>query len=309
MTAAGGPPGPRDYALLLALASLWGGSFLLIKVAVGVFPPASVSAGRLAIAAVALTAFTLASGRALPTDGRTWAKIAGVAVLGNALPFTLIAWGESRIDSGAAAIVMGINPLVTLGLAHIFTQDEKFAANKLLGLLLGLAGVVVLIGPEKLLVLADDTLHYLAVAGAACCYAAASMVNKRLTGGESFRAVSAGVFLVSAAIMVPASLALDRPWTLEVSGQAAMALILLGLFPTALGNILLLTIIRRQGAAFFSQINYLVPVFGLVWGVLLLGEEPPAAAFAALALILGGIAFARKARTGPRDRAAPDAEG
>ena len=289
------PPGLSDYSLLIALAAIWGGSFMLIKVAVVEIPPVSLTAGRLAIAAVVLTLFTYISARHLPRGLKTWGLILAVAIIGNALPFTLIGWGEEQVDSGLAAIVMGVNPLVTLGLAHLFTRDEKVGPRKLIGIALGLVGVVVLIGPQKLLLLGDETLRYLAFAAAASCYASASLINKKLSG-QSFRGVSAGVMLVSTAIMVPASLLIDQPWTLEISAQTGGALILLGLFPTALANLMLLAIIRRQGASFFSQINYLVPLFGVGYGVTLLGEALPVEAFAALGLILSGIAFARGGR-------------
>ncbi len=295
---AGRPPGLGDYGLLVALAAIWGASFLLIKIAVADIPPIAIAAGRTAIAAAVLLAVTWATGRHLPKAPKVWALILAVAVIGNALPFSLIAWGEETVDSGLAAIVMGINPLVTLALAHLFTADEKANPRKLVGIALGLAGVVVLIGPEKLLLLGRETLSYLAFAGAASCYATASLINKKLSG-ESFRAISAGVMLVSAAILIPASLALEAPWRLAPGWEATGALVALGLFPTALANLMLLAIIRRQGASFFSQINYLVPLFGLGYGVLLLAEEPPVEAFAALALILAGIGFARGAKARP----------
>ncbi|MEQ8604851.1 MAG: DMT family transporter [Marivibrio sp.] len=294
-------PGLSDYGLLVALAAIWGGSFLLIKLSVDTIPPLTIAAGRTAIAALALLSVTWASGRSLPRGLKTWGLILAVSLVGNAVPFTLIGWGEETVDSGLAAIVMGINPLVTLALAHALTRDEKAGPRKILGILAGLAGVVVLIGPSKLLLLGDETLRYLAFAAAASCYAAASLLNKRLSG-ESFRGVSAGVMLCSAAILAPASLIVDQPWTLAVSGQSAAALVLLGLFPTALANLMLRAIIRRQGAAFFSQINYLVPLFGVAYGVTLLGETPPVEAFAALALILAGLALARGAK--PRAPAA-----
>lgn len=315
MSASGGPrraalpisPALIDYGLLATLAAIWGGAFLLVKLAVADIPPVSVAAGRIAIAAVLLLGAALMSRRALPRRPQAWALILAVALAGNVAPFTLIAWGQETVDAGLAAIVMGIGPLATAALAHLFTTDEKAGPLKLLGLALGLAGVVVLIGPAKLLGLTQETLRYLAIAGAACGYAVASLFNKRLMAQESFRGVSAGVMIVSAAILIPASLALDRPWELAVSDRALAALILLGIFPTALANLMLLAIIRRRGATFFSQINYLVPLSGLAWGILVLAEEPPPQAFAALALILAGVAVA--ARGGRRPAPPTDQTG
>lgn len=285
-------PQPGDYALLFALAAIWGSSFLFIKLGVETVPAATTTALRLAIAAVVLVAVAWRAGQAMPRGARLWKLILMSALFGNALPFTLISWGEEVIDSGLAAILIAVMPLSTIALAHLFTSDEKLNARKALGVALGFAGVLVLIGPEKLTRLGDDTMRQLAVAGAAFCYGINAIVTKSLVELPR-RSLAAALMVASALMLAPVSLLLDRPWTLDASASSLLSILALGVAHTAVGTLMLFAIIGRQGASFFSQINFLVPVFGVFWGVVLLAERPPADAYWALALILGGVALAR----------------
>lgn len=285
-------PGASDYALLIALAAIWGSSFMVIKIAVDTVPAATTTLGRLVIAAFVLLMIARHAGQRLPRSPRVWGVVALAALFGNALPFTLIGWGEEKIDSGLAAILMGVMPLTTVLLAHLMTSDEKLNARKGAGVLLGLAGLIILIGPQKLLHLGEDTLRQLAISSAAICYGASAVISKSLVGYPR-RAISAALMLASIVMILPFSLWFDQIWTLEVSSASLGAIVLLGLLHTAYGTLLMFTVIDRQGASFFSQINFLVPVFGLFWGMLILAERPPANGYAALAIILLGVAVAR----------------
>jgi drug/metabolite transporter (DMT)-like permease len=288
-------PGAGDYALLLMLAAIWGSSFLFIKLAVETVPAATTTALRLGIAALFLLAVAWRAGQPMPRGRKLWSLILASALFGNALPFTLISWGEESIDSGLAAILIAVMPLSTILLAHLFTSDEKLNARKAIGVVLGFAGIIVLIGPEKLTRLGDDTLRQLAVAGAAFCYGINAIVTKSLVGLPR-RSLAAALMVASTLMLVPVSLLLDRPWTLDPSNLSLLSILALGLAHTAIGTLMLFAIVGRQGASFFSQINFLVPVFGVFWGVALLAERLPAGAYWALALILAGIAVARGGR-------------
>jgi drug/metabolite transporter (DMT)-like permease len=285
-------PGATDYALLILLAVIWGSSFMVIKVAVETVPAATMTLGRLVIAVLALLVIAWRAGQRLPRSPRVWGVVALAALFGNALPFTLIGWGEEKIDSGMAAILMGVMPLTTVLLAHLMTSDEKLNARKAAGVALGLAGLIILIGPQKLMSLGEDTLRQLAVASAAVCYGASAVISKSLVGYPR-RAITAALMLASTAMVIPLSLWFDRDWPLDVSGISLLAIIVLGLLHTAYGTLLMFTIIDRQGASFFSQINFLIPVFGLLWGMALLAERPPANGYIALGVILLGVAVAR----------------
>lgn len=288
----GAKPNRGDYLLLLALGVTWGASFLLIKIAVATIPPLSVVAGRILVGAVALGVIAALRGTKLPTDGRSWLKLGIMGTIGTVLPFFLISWGELRIDSGLAAILMAFVPIGALVLAHLFYHDEKLTAGKLVGVLLGVAGIVVLVGPSALAGLGHEVTAQLAVLGAALCYAGNTTIARRL-GGLPAEIVSIGMLLTAAVIAVPAALVVDQPWRLEPSAMSILAVVLLGVVSTALGYVLLFAVVARAGAGFAAFNNFLVPPVGVVWGVLLLGETPSPHALAALLIVLAGLAAPR----------------
>ena len=296
-TSPAGTPGVADYALLLLLAAIWGSSFMFIKIAVVTIPPATVTAMRMMTATAVLLPVAFAAGVSLRFTPRLLGLLCLAALFGNALPFTLIAWGQQEIDSGLAAILMGTMPTFTLLLAHAFTQDEKLNGLKLVAVLLGFAGIVVLIGPQKLVQLCGRTVSQIAVAGGALCYAINAIISKRLLR-EPRMAVTAAVMAASMLMMLPVAWSNDfagatGPVVLDANWLQIASVLLLGLLHTGIATLIMFRLITNAGATFFSQINFLVPVFGVIWGAALLGERPGVNAFAALALILAGIAFAR----------------
>lgn len=288
-------PAVADYLWLFGLAAIWGGSFTFIKMGVDTVPAATTTLLRLVVAAAVLLAIALYQKERWPSGGRLWAAILITSVTGNVLPFTLISWGEERIDSGLAAILMGVMPLTTMVIAHFVTSDDRLTPGKLAGVALGLVGLVILIGPARLTSLGGDVIRELAVAAAAVSYGINANVTRPLTGGPPYSTIAA-VMLVSAALQLPLSLVWDHPWTLQPSASSIFAIIMLGIFQTAIGTVILFLIIRRQGASFFSQINLLVPVSGVIWGAVVLSERPTLSAVVALAVILAGVAVARMGR-------------
>ncbi len=281
---------------LLTLGLLWGGSFMVLKIAVTEVPPASTTAGRLVIAAIVLVVLAYAGGHRLPLTLHAWRQYFIMGAFAAALPFTLIGWGEVAIDSGLAAILMAVTPLSTLILAHLFVSDEPLALPRLLGILLGLAGVIVLIGPAALSGLGDQAIRQAAVALGAVCYAGANIYARRLPK-ESDMTNSAGIMMAAAILWTPVALIGEQPWTIEPSMAAIMAIIVLGLLPTALATLIYLRLIRAAGPTFVSLSNYLVPLFGVFLGVLILDESLHSNAAIALVLVLAGIALARRGRS------------
>lgn len=284
-------PDRGDYALLAILGALWGSSFLLIKLAVATVPPLTVAAGRICVGAALLLAIVMLRRLPLRSLRAHLLPLVAMGALGSILPFFLISYGETRIDSGLAAILMALVPLSTIVLAHFFVADEPFTAGKGVGLALGIAGVLVLIGPGALLNL-RGAVGELAIAAATLCYAGNSIIARRLPPMKA-ELVGAGMLLAAAVCSIPASLIIDRPWRLTPSPSSLWAIVGLGAACTALGYLLLFRIIARAGAGFSSLNNYLVPLFGVLWGGLFLGEQPQPRALLALALIFAGIAAPR----------------
>jgi drug/metabolite transporter (DMT)-like permease len=186
-------------------------------------------------------------------------------------------------------------PLTAMLIAHLMTADDRLTPGKLAGVALGIAGLVVLIGPERLTRLGGDVVRELAVAAAAVSYGLNANITRSLTGAPPLTTIAA-VMLVSALIMLPVSLVVDQPWTLSPSASSIFAIVMLGIFQTAIGTVMLFMLVRRQGASFFSQINFLVPISGVVWGAVVLGERPALTAIVALVAILAGVAVAGVSR-------------
>jgi drug/metabolite transporter (DMT)-like permease len=285
-------PTTRDYALLLLLGAIWGSSFLLIKVAVATVPPVTVAAGRIVVGAIFIAAVLALQRKPLPSDGRIWAKLALMGTVGTVLPFALISWGETHIDSGLAAILMSAVPIMTIMMAHFLRSGEKINAGKIAALVFGGSGVIVLIGPDALAGIGQDLLGQLAILGATWCYAVNSLTARQLTG-LSPETVTLGMLVTAALVAIPLSLVLDRPWQIEASPLSLLAIVTLGVLPTSIGYLIAVRIIASAGAGFASLNNYLVPLFGVGWGIALLGEELQPRAALALMLIFIGVTAPR----------------
>lgn len=289
-----GRPGVIDYGLLALLASMWGASFLLIKIGVAEVAPFTLTAARLGCAAILLSLVLLARGLRLPSDGRAWTLAAIVATLGTALPFTLISWGQQHIASGVTAIIMGVMPLTTMLLAHVFVPDDKLTAPKVIGVAFGFAGVGALVGPAAISTLGDALLGQLAIATAATCYGASAVVTRRMMHDTPPIALATSVMLIAFAVMLPAALFIEGLPERWPSPPVLAAIGILGIFQTGIARLILFALVARQGPSFFSQINFIVPVVGVFWGAALLGERLDQSAWFALAAILAGLALARR---------------
>jgi drug/metabolite transporter (DMT)-like permease len=293
-----------DWVRLLALTVLWGSAFLLTKIAVSTLSPDLVVAGRLAVACLLLAPLALlrprSGGARLPWGARLWVFLLLIAVFGNALPFSLIAWGQQRIDSALAGILMAIMPLATLGLSHYLVPGERLTPYRIAGFLFGFSGVLVLLGPDALQGAAkgEGSLPaMLAVLGGALCYAV-SAILARLRPASDALPSAAATTLMATGLMLPFVLGpgdLDLP--LQGTAASLGAVLALGAFSTALASILYFQLITSAGPAFVSQLNYLIPLWAVAAGMLFLGERPEPKALYALLLILGGILLVRLERT------------
>jgi drug/metabolite transporter (DMT)-like permease len=284
-----------DWFGLLVLAVLWGTSFLFLKIAVREIAPVTLVAARFAIAASVLSVAVRARGLRLPTSRRVWSHYLLMALIGNAIPFALIAWGQIEVDVGLAGILMGVMPLITLLLAHFFAPGERMTPKMAGGFAVGFIGLVLLFGPEALLELggeSSDLMSQAAIALAAICFAINTIIARRL--GTLDPLVSATTIMwITSAIMVPAALWLDRPWNLALSAVSIASVVWLGLFATALATILYFRIIQRAGPTFLSLINYMIPVVALGAGAIVLDEDLVGTVLVGMALILTGLAVSQ----------------
>ncbi|PIE11019.1 MAG: hypothetical protein CSA72_05880 [Rhodobacterales bacterium] len=275
-----------DFWLWLALAWLWGSSFLAIGIGVETLSPAALVALRMAIGTLALVGILYASGGSLRLGRRGW-RIAGVVgMTGNVIPFLLISYAEQQVDSGLAALIMGIAPVVTLTLAPLIHPDESVTRTLLLGAALGFSGVAVLVGPEALQGVSGELMPRLALVGAALCYSATALISRRYPHPEPLQ-MAAGSVLAGALVIG----AMAAPgWDMqEIRASSLWAAVYLGLGPTALAAVIYFHLIPRIGASRLQQVNYVVPVLGTVLGIIVLGERPGWNSLLAIVMIAGAI--------------------
>ena len=292
---------PLDWLGLAALTAMYGSAFMLTKLAVAELLPVTVTAGRIAIAAVLLLSLALIRKESFGFLRTLWPLIIALAIFGNCLPFYLISWGQQTVDSGIAGILMAVMPLATIVMAHFFVPGERLNTLQVLGFLTGFAGILVLLGPAAVTELDHEThtfLPMLSVLGGALCYALNTILAKRLPR-ESLLAISAAVIAVSALIMLPAWWVAGGEASIQLVSTEFLAVVLLGLFPTALATLIYFAVIARAGPSFLSQINYLIPVWALLMGIALMNESFSFHVFLALAVILAGMAIAGRGRPLP----------
>ena len=282
----------RDWLILVSLALIWGGAFFFIGVAVKHVPPLTYVWLRLTIAAGAMWAYLHFSGQKLGLPRQVWGSILLLALLNNALPFTLFGWGQTHIASGLASILNATTPIWGVLVAHFLTHDERMSPRKIAGVLLGFGGVATMIGPALLANIGTDALAQLACVTASLCYALAAVWARRFRRmGVSPLSVTTGQLTAGAAMMLPFALLVDQPWTHSFPPLSAWgAITALALLCTAFGYVLYFRLIETSGATNALLVTLLVPPVAIVLGALFLNETLAVQDFLGLGLIALGLA-------------------
>jgi drug/metabolite transporter (DMT)-like permease len=264
-----------DWGLLLILSVLWGGSFFFSKFALAELPPFVIVFARVAIAAAALFVYLRIVKQAIPTDRATWLAFFGMGLLNNLIPFSLLFWGQTQIASGLASILNATTPVFSIIVAHFLTADERMTPNKIAGVMLGFAGVAVLMAGNAVSAEAVPTLALLACLTAALSYGFAGVFGRRFRRMGIAPAIGAfGQTAATTVMMVPVVVIFDTPWMLAMPGGPTIAAILaLGLISTALAYIIFFHILAVGGATNSSLVTLLVPVSAIILGSLFLGER------------------------------------
>jgi drug/metabolite transporter (DMT)-like permease len=283
--------GPAEWGLLLFLGGLWGASFFFFKVLVGALPPFTVVFGRLALAAVALNLIGRRRGGPPPIAWRDWPPFLVMGAIGSAIPFALIAYGETRISSGLAAVLNATTPMFTILVAHLFTHDDKLNWNRGFGILAAFLGVVVLVGPTAFSAQGREALPgELACLAAAAIYGFAGVYARRFRGRPPLQ-TAIGQITAAAVVSAPLSLVFDRPWTLADPGLAVWAALFgLALLSTALAYLVYFRILAVAGATNVSLVTCIAPISAIALGILFLGEKPELRSILGLAVIGLGLA-------------------
>ena len=283
------PMAAAEWGFLLALSAVWGGIFLLNRLGLNGLPPLTLVALRVGLAAPLLIALVYLQGERLPRSLALWASFAVMGAFNNLVPFLLFVWAQQSIASGLAAILNATTPFFTVIIAHLLTSDERASAGKLLGVLLGLAGVALVIGPGVLGGLGRDVLAEAACLGAAISYACIGIYGRRFRGLAPSVA-AAGMVTSSAILLLPLALIHDRPWTLTPGATALGAVAIQAVLGTALAYWLYFRILATAGATNLLLCTFLIPPSALILGAIVLDERFPWTAFAGLGAIFLGLA-------------------
>jgi len=261
---------------------------MVVSIALQGYGPLTVACARTTLGAAALLVLMRALNRPLPSfDGRMWKYLIVIGLLNTALPFALLSWGQQYVPSAFAGISMAALPLFVLPLAHIFT-DEKLSTRNLVGVTLGFVGAVVLIGPSILRIGSGwEPLGQIACIAAALSYAISSIMTRRCPPIDPIT-MAALLLVVGAIALIPAMLIVEGVPTIA-DRTSTIAIIFLGIVPTALAALLRVYTIRSAGAVFLTLVNYQVPVWSMIFGAWILSEILPLRFFIALGLIMIGL--------------------
>lgn len=279
----------KSLVLLVLLAALWGPSFVFIKVAVETIPPLTLVFARVALAALFLYLFLRWQHGRLPRSRHTWKHLSFVALTHNAIPFVLFAWGEQYVDSALASILNGTIPLFTIILAHFWAQDDRLTPTKIVGTLIGFGGMVFLVLPTWQDGVQATTWGVLALVLAAFLYGVAIVYARNHLRGLPSLVAPTGQLIMASLFLAPVMLVVDKPWLVSPSALSLVSMLALAILGTALAFILYYRLIERAGASYVSMVAYVIPIFGVILGVLLLDETLTRHMVVGCGLILLGV--------------------
>jgi drug/metabolite transporter (DMT)-like permease len=245
------------------------------------------------LAGVALLLLTLIRSTPFPRGLQNWNKVLWMAIFGVLMPFFLVPWGQQKIDSSLAAIIMSINPFFALILGHFFSEDENFSKQQFFAMLVGFAGVFLVFSENADFSSNGNFWGQGAVILAGIGYTISGVIAARVKG-ISADSVSASVFVVASLIALPFWLIIESPWNLELEMESIIALTHLGFVSTGIAFLMRYYIILRAGAVFFSYVAFIIPMFGIFFGVLFLNETLSLSTMVAVLLILSGVYLGRK---------------
>jgi drug/metabolite transporter (DMT)-like permease len=277
-----------DLALLIALSTLWGASYAFIRVGVATIPPLTLVAARTLVAGSLLTAWIAADRVPIPRDAAVWRRFLMQALLNSVVPFTLIAWAEQSVDAAVATILNSASPVLAFVATSLITRHEHVTPRKLIGVMAGLTGICLIVGEGALEGLGGEVLPQLAIVVATICYAGAAIYGRSFDGLPPI-VPAAGSLLSGALLLVPASLAIDRPWTLHPSVASSLALLALSVFSTALAFVIYFRLIQTLGSVGTTAQAYLRVPIGVAIGIAFLGETLTPTAWIGLACVVLGV--------------------
>jgi drug/metabolite transporter (DMT)-like permease len=277
-----------DLFLLLTLSTLWGASYTFIRIGVATIPPLTFIAARTLIAGCVLLSWMKFQRIAMPRDLAVWRRFFVQALLNSVVPFTLIAWAERSVEASLATILNSASPVLAFLGTWLLTRHEPVTPRKLFGVVAGLAGICLVVGVGAFEGLGRQLIPQLAIVAATVCYAGAAIYGRSFKG-LSPAAPAAGSLIVGSVLLVPASLVVDRPWTLNPSMQSLAALAALAVFSTALAFVIYFRLVQTLGSVGTTAQAYLRVPIGVGISMAFLGESLSTSAWIGLACVVAGV--------------------
>ena len=282
-----------NYLLLVCLGMIWGSSYMFIRIAVAEVPAITLVAARLILASIILLIGLRALGRPMPRERSLWGAYAVMGFLSGALPYTLIAWGEQYIHSSLAALLQATMPIFTVILAVFLADDERLTWTAVAGVALGFVGVAVLMLPDLRQGLQTNLLGQLAIVASSLSYAGATVFARNRLRGQPPLTSTMGQLTTGALFTVPLSLLIDRPFDLSPSLPAVASWLALTILGTVIAYVIYYALIERTSATFVSTVTYVIPIFGLMLGALVLHEPITINLIVSTILIIVGVLLVR----------------
>lgn len=280
--------GIKEWILIIILSILWGGSFFFVGVAVKELPPLTIVMFRVALASMILLAVVYLKGEKMPSSLGVWGAFVVMGALNNLIPFCLIVWGQTHIESGLASILNATTPIFSVILAHFFTREEKLTFNRISGIVLGWMGVSILIGIESLKGFGMEVVGQMAVIGAAISYAFAAIYGRRFKGMNPI-VVATGMLCGSTIMMIPCALYFDQPWHLTPGAMTILSVFGLAAISTSLAYIIYFHVLATAGPTNLLLVTFLIPISAIVLGVVVLGEQLGWEVFVGMGMIFIGL--------------------
>jgi drug/metabolite transporter (DMT)-like permease len=280
-----------NWLMFYSLVLMWGTSFLVTSIAVEQFSPIQISTMRITLGALVLLFVTRLKGKQLPKDLKSWLYLGIFGVMGNALPFFLISWGQQSVSSGTTGVLMAFMPLITMILAHYYIANETLNRYKIMGCSISFCGVALLLGPQ--IEGSHSVIAQLAIFCAAASYATNTILIRKLPKFDPLVG-GAGMLIVASALSMPIAFYQGFTNINAPDTSSIYAILWLGIVPTGMASILYFALVERAGPSFISNVNYLIPVLAFFCGILVLDEDVTWISLLSVAIILSGIALTRK---------------
>jgi len=283
---------PFDYLLLTILALIWASAFFNIKIATYSYGPLTIAFLRIFFGAIPVLLLCYLKKIKIEAFSKDWYWFAAIGIINLVIPFFLIAYGVQKVQSNLAAILMASTPLTATALAHLFTQNEKINLIKLLGILIGFSGIVYLFS-DNLLINENNFFSAFLILFGSCFYVIGGLLTLKISNKKNEN-VTASILIWGTLVLLPISLFFEQPWNLAPRLDSTLALIYLGIFSTGIAWLLRFYILKHNGLVFQAQVAYLIPIFGVILGFLILNEAITSKAIIALIAVIIGIYIVKK---------------